>query len=47
MEETDADFAFAHEVEQTKPIHISESGKEERGLIIHAFHIRLDEFVFK
>src|SRR6185436_14903840 len=46
VEEANADFAFAHEIEETKTIHVRESGKEE-GSVIHAFHIRVDEFVFK
>jgi aquaporin NIP len=47
VQETNADFAFAHEVEETKPIHIRESGEKHSGLIIHAVHIRLDEFDIK
>ena len=47
VEEANANFAFAHEIEQTKPVHIRESGKKEGGLVVHAFHIRLDESDFK
>lgn len=47
MEETDANLAFAHQVQEAKAIHIRQGGKEERGWIIHGIHIRVDGFVFK